>query len=316
MDYYRVGNSELRISQFSMGADQASRIVTNDEKKAFCEAVDRAIELGVNLFDTAESYGNGKSEEILGEIVKGKRDKVYIASKVSRENWRYDDVLKACEGSLKRLGTDYLDIYYIHIPSKEMKIEETMKGLGKLKQDGKIRSIGLSNFSKEQIEEAINWAPVDILQSGYNPLWRKLEKDIIPFCIKNNISVSPYSPLAHGLLSGKFRPDFKLDQLDFRKRIILFRSEWFPKCSEIIEKMQVIAKKYEKTLAQFTLAWIAMQSGITSVLFGGRNKEQIEENLGAGDIVISEDDNINVRNISDSLLHELPDWSSIWFEGF
>ena len=299
-----------------MGADQASHIITDDEKKDFYEAVYRAIELGVNLFDTAEGYGDGKSEEILGDILKGKRDRLYISSKVSHEHWRYNDVIKACDGSLRRLGTEYLDIYYIHMPCKGMVIKETMEGLHKLKQDGKIRSIGLSNFSKIEMEEAIKYAQVDVLQSGYNPLWRKLENDIIPFCIKNSISVSPYSPLAHGLLSGKFKPDLKPEQLDYRKGIILFQDEWYPKCNAIIEKMRVMAAKYNRTLAQFTLAWIAMQDGITSILVGGRNKWQIEENLGAADLVISKEDDKAVKDISDALLHELPDWTSIWFQGF
>jgi len=304
------------VSKFSMGADQASRVNTAEEKKDFCDAVNRAIALGVNLFDTAESYGQGKSEEILGEILRGRRDKFYIASKVSHEHWRRADVEKSCEASLRRLGTDYLDIYYIHMPSKEMKIEETMGALSKLKKEGKIRSIGLSNFSKDEIEKALKIDTVDVLQSGYNPLWRKMEKDIIPFCIKNNISVSPYSPLAHGLLSGKFRPDLKLDDLDFRKGVILFQPEWYPKCCAIIEKMRVMAEKYCKTLAQFTLAWIAMQKGVTSVLIGGRNVAQIEENLEAAGMVISEEDDAQVRKISESLSRELPDWTSIWFPGF
>jgi Predicted oxidoreductases (related to aryl-alcohol dehydrogenases) len=172
------------------------------------EVIRFAVEIGMNFIDTAEMYGSGHSEELIGEAIKGIRDKVFIATKVLPTNFRYEDVIKACERSLKRLKTSYIDLYQLHWPNPSIPIRETMKAMERLVDEGKIRYIGISNFSVEETVEAMNsLSKYEIVsnQVEYSLLVRDIERDLLPFCNKNKITVIAYSPLARGeLLKGKY----------------------------------------------------------------------------------------------------------------
>lgn len=315
MEYQTLGKSGIKISRLCMGADVPSADMTQKERDALCATFRHAADLDINLFDTAEGYGNGLSETLLGEAMHPIRDKVYLASKVSNDHLAHDDVILACENSLRRLKTDYLDLYYIHIPNDNIPLEETLSAFAHLKATGKIRAIGVSNFSKTQLERAMQVVPIDVLQSGYNPLWRKLETEILPYCIQNSISVIPYSPLAHGLLTGMFGPDLDFETLrGNQRRVLLFQPEWYPLCSQVVEQLRPIAKAYDKTVAQVTLNWILAQAGITALLTGGQTPAQVEENLTALSFTMSPDDLQKITDFSAPLLAALPDWQSIWFK--
>ncbi len=228
------------------------------------EVIRFAVEIGMNFIDTAEMYGSGHSEELIGEAIKGIRDKVFIATKVLPTNFRYEDVIKACERSLKRLKTSYIDLYQLHWPNPSIPIRETMKAMERLVDEGKIRYIGISNFSVEETVEAMNsLSKYEIVsnQVEYSLLVRDIERDLLPFCNKNKITVIAYSPLARGeLLKGKYY-DFLLK----------------------------IGKKYGKTPAQVALNWLIIQENVVAIP-KALSKEKILENMGAYGWKLNEED--------------------------
>jgi len=228
------------------------------------EVIRFAVEIGMNFIDTAEMYGSGHSEELIGEAIKGIRDKVFIATKVLPTNFRYEDVIKACERSLKRLKTSYIDLYQLHWPNTSIPIRETMKAMERLVDEGKIRYIGISNFSVEETVEAMNsLSKYEIVsnQVEYSLLVRDIERDLLPFCNKNKITVIAYSPLARGeLLKGKYY-DFLLK----------------------------IGKKYGKTPAQVALNWLIIQENVVAIP-KALSKEKILENMGAYGWKLNEED--------------------------
>lgn len=315
MEYQKLGKSGMNISRLAMGGDMLSRNMDKKREAVIKETFYHAFDLGVNLFDTAESYGDGFSEEFLGTTLQPIRDKVFIASKVSRENLHYKDVITACEQSLRRLNTDYIDIYYVHIPNRDIPLEETMEAFAMLKETGKIHAVGVSNFSVDLLNRALQIVPVDVVQTSYNPLWRKIEDDFLPFCIEQQIAVFPYSPLANGLLAGGYEAELDYEKLSpAKKRILLFQPEWYPKCCRIVDAMRHIAQKYDRSVAQITLNWILRQKGITGILTGGHTPKQVEENNQVFTFEMDSDDIQFIHDISQELKEQLPYWQSIWFE--
>lgn len=315
MQYRKLGNRTLEVSRISVGADVPAHTMDRRERETLLETFRHGADQGVNLFDTAEGYGNGLSEELLGEAVAPFREKIYIASKVSMDHLAYGDVIAACENSLRRLKTDYLDLYYIHIPNDSIPLEETMEAFARLKSQGKIHGVGVSNFSRAQLERAGKVVGIDVLQCGYNPLWRKPEKELIPYCLENGISIIPYSPLAHGLLTGMFGPDLDLSTLEgHRRRVLLFQPEWYPLCSGVVEQLRPIAARHGRTVAQVTLHWILARPGITALLSGGQTPAQLDENLAALEFALAPGEIDEITKLSEPLKSTLPDWQSIWFE--
>ena len=315
MIYKSIGKSGINGSAFHLGAIPVSFDPTNSDCKEAIATIHMAIELGINVFDTAEEYGGGDSERLLAYALKGKREKVHIASKVSYGNLRAPDVRKACEGSLSRLETDYLDIEYIHISNQKIPIEETMGELLKLKQEGKIKAIGISNFTKEEIAKASALGQVDIVQNVFSLIWRWMEDDVIPYCVENDIAFTPCSPLVQGLLTGKFSLDTDVESLGSRKGIQLFSEEFFPKAVVIAEGVKHLAKKYDKTTSQVALNWTLNKFGINSVITGVRNRKQLEENLGAIGWSMDAEDINYLDKLSRTLTDDLPRDISFWWKG-
>lgn len=313
MEYRKLGRSPLEISEISLGcwAMGGDYWGPADDRESIA-TIEKALEGGINFFDTAELYGRGHSEEVLGKALKKYRDKVYISTKVWRTNMRKQDVKRACENSLKRLQTDYIDVYFIHYPSDDVPIEETMEAMQELKEEGKIRVIGLSNFSLEQMKEALRIARYEVIQPCYNLLWRFIEKDVLPFCRENEIGIVAYSPLAQGLLTGKFTKDWTFPEGDGRKRAPLFQPEWFSQCIDVAEALKPFAEKYGKTQAQVAINWINAQSGITSSIVGARRPEQIQENLGATGWRLSDEDIEVIDKISRKVTDRLPRFQSFF----
>jgi diketogulonate reductase-like aldo/keto reductase len=239
--------------------------------KEAIEAIRYAIELGMTHIDTAEMYGGGHAEELVGEAIKAfKRDEVFIASKVWPTNLRYDDLLKACERSLKRLQTSYIDLYYIHWPSDVIPLSESMRAMERLYKDGKIRYIGLSNFSPIQIEEArsyLSTTDVVAIQAEYSLYNRKIEADLIPYCFRNGVTVVAYSPLARGALLA-----------DLKKP-----------AERRIQLLMELAEKYSKTPVQIALNWVIWHDQVIAIP-KALQKQHLEENAGAAGWKLTKED--------------------------
>jgi len=291
MEYRRLGKSDLEVSVVSFGCWQAGRSGWTDvDDDISIKAMGTAFDLGINLFDTAEVYGDGHSEEVLGKALKGIRDRVLIATKVFSNHLKAEDVRKALEGSLRRLKTDYVDLYQIHWPNDKVPLEETMGALVALQQEGKIRSIGVSNFNVAQMEEASRYGRIDSLQPPYSLFWRHIEKDILPYCAANQIGVIAYSPLAQGLLTGKFNRDNRPQKPDVRAHNVLFQGEVYEHCLEAVEEIRKIAQAHHQTVGNAAINWLLAQKGMTSAIIGARTPEQVKENVGASGWSLSEEE--------------------------
>ena len=218
--------------------------------------IEAALDAGINMIDTAEGYGGGHSEEVIGKVLEGRRDKMMIATKVWKANLTKDGIGASLEASLKRLRTDYIDLYQVHWPNDDIPIEETMSTLEEYRRQGKIRWIGVSNFSVKQMTDAMKVARFESLQPPYNLYWRYVEGGELAWCVENGVSVIPYSPMAQGLLAGKFTADHTFTGDDIRAKGYLFQDEVFKVAIDGIEKMKPIAEALGCTMPQLTLAWL------------------------------------------------------------
>ncbi len=276
-----------------------------DERDAI-DALKASIDSGVTLIDTAPAYGMGRSEQIVGKAIAGRRDQLLLATKCGlvwdtdkgtpfivqngRQIHRYlgpESIKYECEQSLKRLGTDHIDLYQTHWQDPTTPIEETMSALLDLKRDGKIRAIGVSNATVEQIEVYRSVGPVDTDQEKYSMLDRNLEAVELPYLRKNNIAFLAYSPLANGLLSGKITPGRQFSGDDLRRNNSRFTDEHRQWVSKVLREFEPIAKEHDATIAQVVIAWTLEQPGVTHALVGGRNRKQALENAAAGDLMLS-----------------------------
>ena len=273
MEYRFLGKTGERIAAIGLGTwligGGGSPDYSRDREAV--EAIRYAIELGMTHIDTAEMYGGGHAEELVGEAIKAfKRDEVFIASKVWPTNLRYDDLLKACERSLKRLQTSYIDLYYIHWPSDVIPLSESMRAMERLYKDGKIRYIGLSNFSPTQIEEArsyLSTTDVVAIQAEYSLYNRKIEADLIPYCFRSGMTVVAYSPLARGALLA-----------DLKKP-----------AERRIQLLMELAEKYSKTPVQIALNWVIWHDQVIAIP-KALQRQHLEENAGAAGWKLAKED--------------------------
>lgn len=269
----------------------------SDDKESI-RTIRRSIELGINWIDTAAVYGLGHSEEIVGKAIEGLRDRVYIATKCglawnSKKKIRHDlspqNIRNEVEASLKRLKIETIDLYQFHWPDSRTPVEKSWEVMVKLKREGKIRWLGVSNFEVELLRRCEKIGHVDSLQPPYNLFRRNIEKDILPYCLENGTGVVSYSPMFSGLLTGKFdinkpaKDDWRLRNPEYRE----------PKLSENlqrVEKLRPIAEKYGKTVGQLAVAWVLKHPAVTSAIVGARRVDQVEENSRAVDFEIAPDD--------------------------
>ncbi|MFB2917524.1 MULTISPECIES: aldo/keto reductase [Aerosakkonema] len=317
METRRLGNSDVNISPIIMGTWQAGKAMwVGIEDSETIKAMRAAFEAGITTIDTAEVYGNGHSEQIVAQALSDVRDRVVYATKVFANHLKYDSVIEACDRSLKNLQTDYIDLYQIHWPSgafnsEIVPIEETMRAMNDLKQQGKIRAIGVSNFSRAQIQEASQYGRIDSLQPPYSLFWRQVEKDTMPYCIENNISIIAYSSLAQGLLTGKFGLGHKFQQGDNRIKNKLFMGENYERAQAALNKLRPIAERHQCTLAQLTLAWLIAQPQ-TNAIVGARNSDQSVQNAKAADVKLSADELAEIDAIGRTVTDRLDDSPIMW----
>jgi len=323
MEYRQLGKSGLRVSKLCIGTMVGFISQNYEEAK---RVIEFGIDNGINFIDTADCYG--ESEEVVGKILKetGKRDKVILATKFG---WYMGEgandygaslkhIIESCEASLKRLKTDYIDLYIVHVVDANTPMEETLYALDKLVRDGKVRYIGTSKHPTYLILEGIfisekyGWARFISEQPPYNILDRSIENELIPMCIKYGIGITPFFPLAAGLLSGKYRKGVKVEEGRHAKRD-MEKDEKFRQSIEVVEKLIPVAENRGITLAEFSLAWLMDRPGITSVILGARKLNYLISGLKACDIKLTEEELKKVDEIVPPGTYVYPYYEeSIW----
>ena len=309
MQYRKLGTSSFYVSVYAFGAwqigdstywgedlgqDVASTLAASSGADAAVAAVHAAVDAGVNLFDTAEMYGAGESERVLGRALKGKRDKVLIASKVSPANCSPDKLVAACEASLLRLQTDYLDLYQVHWPPRDTPFDEVHAALERLRDAGKIREMGVSNFGPQDLDTWFQRGECVSNQIGYNLAFRAPEYEVLPACARHDIGMLAYMPLFQGILSCRW--DAVEIIPEFRRRTRHFSGER-PRtmhdetgCEDALLKMladlKALARELGQPAANLALAWLAAQPHVTSVIVGARDARQLQRNLEAVDLIL------------------------------
>jgi myo-inositol catabolism protein IolS len=270
-------------------------------------AWETAFGLGIRHFDTATGYGDGYSERLLGRFVAGKRDQIFLASKADLDTTSSQAILEAIDASLERLQTDVIDLYYLHWSRTGKDMRPWMTGLETARQQGKIRFIGVSNFSVLQMEQLSEIGQIDACQMGYNLLWRFNERDILPYCAKHDIAVIAYSALAHGILSGKYPRELEFGSDDQRWGIRLFKPDAWSQVFEGVETFKQLAASENLTLSHLALRWLLHQASITSVLVSSKNKQQVLENQKALTLEIPDRVFDELTALSDHVIQTIPD---------
>jgi aryl-alcohol dehydrogenase-like predicted oxidoreductase len=314
VEYRNLGRTGMKVSNLCMGCMTFGK---KTDQETACKMVDYAIDQGVNFFDTANVYNRGVSEEYLGEALarNGKREQIVLATKV---HGRMDDddpnmqgnsrrhIIEQCEASLKRLRTDWIDLYQIHRPQPEIPIDETLRALDDLIRAGKVRYIGTSTYAAWQVVESL-WVAKELglnrfvcEQPPYHLLDRRIERELIPVAQGYGVGVIPWSPLAGGFLTGKYRRGQEAPEgarwkgRDDPRTRKMMSDESF----DVLETAEAIAEEKGCSVSQFALAWCMHQPGVTSPIIGPRNMEQLEDNLGAADVEITDADREKIDQVA------------------
>jgi aryl-alcohol dehydrogenase-like predicted oxidoreductase len=299
----KFGKTGLEITTVGFGAWAIGGAWGPQDDEESVAAIRRAVELGVNWVDTAAVYGLGHSEEVVARALKDvpEADRPYVFTKCSLV-WdesreisnvlKKDSVKRECEDSLRRLQVEAIDLYQIHWPNPEEDIEEGWSALAELKDEGKVRHIGVSNFDVAQMERASAIAPVESLQPPYNMLNRDIEEEILPYCGENDIGVIVYSPMASGLLTGKMTPERirNMPSDDWRRNSEEFNEPKLSKNLELVELLREIGERHGKSPAEVAIAWTLRHPAVTAAIVGGRRPDQVDGVVGAADFRLSDDE--------------------------
>ena len=287
MQSRKLGKNGPEVSVLGFGAWPIAGKLGPVEERDAIAAIQRAVDGGVTLIDTAEEYGGGLSEELVAKAISKRRDQVFIATKVSPHNCRRDDLLAAAERSLRHLHTDYIDLYQIHWPTEEMQFAESMQAIDDLVQQGKVRYAGVSNFSVEQMQECLQVRHVDSLQPKYNLIAREIEEEVLPFCQQQGIGVLAYAPLGQGLLTGRYEEDHVFGADDIRSGREDFTGDQFRRTIRMAKKLAAYAGDHGHTLIELDVAWVLAHPALTTALIGAKSSAQVEGWLGAGDWMLT-----------------------------
>jgi len=293
----------------------------HQDKQDSLKAIREAFDKGINTFDTAEAYGNGASENLLAEALGDKRKHMIIASKVGPQDFLPENVIKACERGLKNLKTDYIDLYQLHWPNPEIPLEDTLGALQKLKDDGKIRAYGVSNFGNQSLDTCKDSGfTISSNQMAYNLIFRAIEFSILPQCVEDNVPILCYSPIMQGLLTGKFNsaeqvPDDRARTRHFNKDRSQSRHQ--EKGCEVltfqtIEKIKKFADESNMTMGNLSLAWLLAQKGVAAPIVGGRNADQVRKNLKTLDVQLTADMVNYLNEITLPLKEKLGGNADLW----
>jgi len=309
MNYDYLGNTKIKISKVTFGAWAIGGWMWGgaDEKDAIA-AMETAIDLGMTTIDTAPVYGFGKSESLVGKVIKNKRDKVQILTKYGM-SWntnrgkfyfnsknekdenvaihKYADpanVIRECEESLRRMETDFIDLYQIHWHDPTTPIEATMEAIRKLKEEGKIRAAGVCNYTADQMKIADQVIEIETNQVPYSMVLRNIENDVVPYCLETGKGVLAYSPLQRGVLTGKITSNYRFNKGDHRPSTPFYKEPNLSRINKFLNSIQSLANDHQLTLAQLVICWTIQQPAINSALVGARNPTQVRENVKAGDV--------------------------------
>ncbi|MBV8135800.1 MAG: aldo/keto reductase [Deltaproteobacteria bacterium] len=319
MEYRQFGETGIKISAVGIGCWEIGGGYGSIEETEFIKAVGRALDQGINSFDTAEAYGFGASEKSLAKALGARREEAVITTKFGvgypdAPNYRDSTrkrVMESIEKSLKNLDTDYVDVYLIHWPDRSVPFEEPMRALDELVKQGKVRAVGLSNFKLAEIERCMQARRVDVVQYCWNMFDRRMQKEIFPYCRDHQVGVMAYGSLAYGVLTGTMSEEMDFGSDDWRSRRgrlgninlfqHLFGPDHFLKNLRAVEELKPIAQRYGKSLPQFALRWTLSNPVISTALVGCRNEREVNDNVGAvgwniSDADMKEIDAIFARN--------------------
>lgn len=331
MDYRPLGRTGIRVSPLCLGAMMFGGKTSPADSAAI---IDRALDAGINFIDTANVYNQGRSEEAVGEALQrnGRRSQVILATKVhgrmgddpnAMGNTRRH-IIEQCEASLRRLKTDWIDLYQVHRPQPDVPIDETLRALDDLVRSGKVRYIGSSTFAAWQLVESL-WVAKEYglerfvcEQPPYNLLDRRIERELLPMAQSYGFGIIPWSPLAGGLLTGKYRrnapppEDSRYANLDANP---LYRRRMNDAIWDVIEPLESLAREKGTTISRLALAWCIHQPGVTSPIIGPRTMEQLEDNLGALEVTITDEDRKAIDRIIPPGTHVAPYYEADWRAG-
>ena len=323
MRYTRLGNSDIEVSIIALGCWPFGGVFAwgeQDDDDSIA-TVHAALDAGINFFDTAEGYDKGKSEQVLGEGLRGRRHEAVIATKLIGNSLHPAAMPAACERSLRLLQTDYIDLYQIHWPNHDIPLSDSIGGLQRLQEQGKVRAIGVSNFGPLDLSEAAAAGQIVTNQVNFSLLWRVIEREIKPLCEDLDVGILCYSSLAQGLLTGRYTtieevPDY------------LKRTRWYSCAlpdtkheeegceSEIfaaLPEIRALADSLNTTMACLSMAWLLQQGGVTSILVGARKPEEVSWNLPALDLTLDEATLNQLADITEPVKDKLGDNADMWF---
>ncbi len=313
MEQRRMGSTDLVCSAIGFGTWEMSTTMYGDiDVNEASRAVNSAIDHGITLFDTAEVYGPFHSEELLAKALGDRRKEITLVTKVGFQysaegkilgkNSRHDSVIERTEGCLQRLQTDVIDLLLIHWRDHETPLDETMGALEKLRKDGKIRYYGVSNFDVEMMAACQQRGSLAANQVGYNLFDRRMEKEVLPYCLEHQIGFMGYGTLGYGLLTGAFTPETTFARNDWRSGkqafgLPLFEGEHFLKELQVGKRLAELANGYGKSLAQLAIAWVLGHPAVSVALVGMRNEQELKENVAATEWQLSSEDRAEIDRI-------------------
>jgi aryl-alcohol dehydrogenase-like predicted oxidoreductase len=328
MELKTLGTSSVKVTPIAFGAWAIGGWMWGGaEEKEAIKAIEASLAAGITTIDTAPIYGFGKSEELVGRALQGvPRDHYQILTKYGM-NWRTDkgefyfdsvdnsgkptkiykysareSVLQECDDSLRRLKTDYIDLFQIHWPDSTTPISETMEAVATLIQQGKVRAAGVCNYNVDQVEEALKTIKLASNQVPYSMIHRGIEQDVVPQAIAKGMSILPYSPLQRGLLTGKIKRDHKFNEGDTRENNRYYKPENIDRTNTFLQKIKPIADGYGVTLAQMVINWTTRQPAMDCVLVGARDEKQVQENVKSLSFKLTDEELNSIRKSAEELM--------------